>query len=531
MEGTGDKVSRTYTGSAGAVKRRFATLPSLGFPLYVLHILTAWLHPGVPLSDPGVGWHLATGRYVLEHRVVPAHDLFSWTAAGRREVNFYWLFDAASAGLVRIGGLPLFVAVCILVYAAIPYLLYRRMLRMGTGLVLALGWTFVAYVVLLSHALARPHIATYIFFLMLLDRLDRFDAGTYTARGLWWLPLLMLVWCNMHGGFLVGLLVTGLFAVVAVGRAVVSRTPAEIRRAVTLAALLAGMLAATLANPNGLDLLRSSVAYFSARSPAYFAEFQSPNFLGGDAGVRAFELLVQGLLVLLALGRTRLRATEWVVLAVLLHMALASVRQMNLFALAAAPILARETAPWLERFLPALQARSRRLGEIELARRPDRVWIPVLAAAVLIITTVGRAPFPRTLEGQNLTPGAAAFIAAHTDRFERMFNTDSLGGVLIWRFWPALRVFVDDRVLVYGDHFIMDDYLVVLSARSGWRAVLDRWRVTSAVVKADAPCAALLREAPEWTVAYEDEKNLIFFWRPAETTRWKEHAARNTDER
>src|SRR5262249_23423753 len=123
----------------------------------------------------------------------------------------------------------------------------------------------------------------------------------------------------------------------------------------------------------------------------------------------------------------------------------------------------------------------------------------------------GRAPFPRTLEGPQLSAGAAAYIAAHTGRFDRMFNTGNLGGALIWRFWPALRVFADDRGLVYGGHFLIDEYLVVVHGRIGWWAVLDRWRVPSAVVKADVPCAALLRQSPEWTVAFQDEQNVIFF--------------------
>jgi hypothetical protein len=489
-------------------------LPSFGFFLYLLHPITAVLHPTVPLSDPGTGWHLATGRYVLEHHVVPRHDMFSWTAAGQPDVSFYWLFDTVGAALVSVGGLPLFAMVCVLLYALIPLLLYRRMLRMGAGLALAAWWTFVAYVVLLSHALARPHLLTYLGVLVLLDRLDRYDAGRLPARALWWLPLGMVVWCNVHGGFLVGLLLTGVFAAVAAVRALGSREARDVGPAITLAALLVAMVIASCVNPNGPALLRAAVGYFSLRSPAYFSEFQSPNFLGGGAGVRAFELMVLALLMLLAQGRTRLRATEWTTLVVLLHMALTSVRHMNLFALAAAPILARELTGPLDRLVPGLQGRARHLAEIELARRSDHVWMPLVAATFLALSVTGRVPFPETLEGQNVTAGAADFIEAHADRFDRMFNTESLGGALIWRFWPRLRVFADDRVPVYGDRFVIDDYLAVLQARPGWREVLDRWRVTSAVVKTDAPCAAVLREAADWQVVYHDDLNVIFFRRP-----------------
>jgi hypothetical protein len=488
-------------------------LPSFGVLIFLMHPVAALLHPDIPLSDPGTGWHLATGRYVLDYGAVPAYDVFSWTAAGKPDVSFYWLFDVLGAALVRLGGLPLFTGVCVLAYGLLPLLLYRRMLRMGAALAMAVWWSGIAYVVLLSHALARPHIVTYLGFTILLDRLDRFDAGTLPGRALWWLPLLVMLWCNMHGGFLIGLLVTGLFAAVVSMRAVATRDASDRRRAVTLVCLVIAMVVASGVNPNGFRLLEAAIGYFSLRSPAYFTEFQSPDFLGGGASVRAFELLVIALVVWLATSGAKLRATEWLTLVVLLHMALASIRHMNLFALAAAPILARGLTPALDRAMPRLQERARRLATLEMRRRSDRLWIPAMMAVFVAFAWAGRTPFPRSLEGPHLSAGAADYIALHADRFDRMFNTESLGGALIWHFWPTVRVFADDRVPVYGDEFIIDEYLAVLRARPSWREVLERWDVTSAVVKKGAPCVTLLREARDWHVEYEDAQNAIFFRR------------------
>src|SRR2546422_11316852 len=137
---------------------------------------------------------------------------------------------------------------------------------MGAGLAPAFALTAVAYLVLTSHAIARPHIVTYVFFALVLERLDDFQNGRLPARALWWLPLLALVWANVHGGFVVGFVLGGVFAGVAALRAVVFRDAEERRRALVFAAVLAAMGLATLANPHGPTLHTAVQAYLSLRS-------------------------------------------------------------------------------------------------------------------------------------------------------------------------------------------------------------------------------------------------------------------------
>jgi hypothetical protein len=73
-----------------------------------------------------------------------------------------------------------------------------------------------------------------------------------------------------------------------------------------------------------------------------------------------------------------------------------------------------------------------------------------------------------------------------------------------------IKVFVDDRTVMYGEDFIMRDYLTVFLARPGWAAVLDRWGVTAAIVASSSNCAELLRVSPAWRLDYADDKTLIF---------------------
>jgi hypothetical protein len=128
----------------------------------------------------------------------------------------------------------------------------------------------------------------------------------------------------------------------------------------------------------------------------------------------------------------------------------------------------------------------------------------------MALAGVGVLPFPSTLDGIQLTRGAAAYIAARPEKFTRAFNTDDLGGPLIYRFWPELHVFVDDRTFLYGDDFLLKQYFPVLYGKKQWRDVLERFALTSAIVNVDTVCATLFRTLPDWRVVYEDDKNAIF---------------------
>ena len=112
--------------------------------VFLIHPIVALSRPVSVFQDPGIGWHLVTGRWILETRALPREDFFSFTALGRPWITYSWLFEAGGAALERFGGLPLFAAACVLVYALIPVLVFRRCLRLGAGLFPALFATVLA---------------------------------------------------------------------------------------------------------------------------------------------------------------------------------------------------------------------------------------------------------------------------------------------------------------------------------------------------------------------------------------------------
>lgn len=489
--------------------RRLCTL-HVSTILFLLAVAVTLTRAGYSLADPGTGWHLVTGRYMLETGSLLRRDPFSWTVEGHPWINFAWLFEVIGAWLERVGGLPLFGTVCLLVYALIPSVLYRTSVRSGAHPFAAILVVPVAYVVLLSHAMARPHIVTYLFFALVVARLVDVFSGRRDPRSLWWFPLLAALWANLHGGFMAGLAAVATVAGATALHWAFVRDAKDRRDLGVCLALLVAMSLATLATPYGVSLHTQAVEHLGMASTGYYAEFRSPDFHGGSTAVMYFEVLMLALFIVVAVGHVRFAWFEIALAVGTLHWALVSQRNMNLFVIVATPLVARGITPLVEAYLPRLAQRWRAKAQEQDRLATWRWHIPLASAVLVFLAVRGSLPFPTTLDDLRLSSGAARFIADRPAQFARMFNTDDLGGSLIYRFWPGLRVFMDDRTFVYGEDFVVNDYLTVFLGRRGWDAVLDRWRVSSAIVATSAPCAELLRASPSWKLEYGDEKNLIF---------------------
>src|SRR3989475_7459597 len=164
-----------------------------------------------PVTDPDFWWHITTGNWILTNHAVPRHDLYTFTVSNHRWITHEWLSEVILAALYAVGRLPLVSLVLGAVTAAGFLLVYlaidRRVNFVIAGLTLALG-------VAAANPIWGPRIQMITFALSALTYLwvKRFCEGR--GRALYLLPLVMLVWVNLHGGFVLGYAILGVALVV-----------------------------------------------------------------------------------------------------------------------------------------------------------------------------------------------------------------------------------------------------------------------------------------------------------------------------
>jgi len=163
------------------------------------------LGPRLMNMDGDLGRHLTIGNYILDELTVPTRDIFSHTMNGMHLTPHEWLAQVVFALSYRLGGLDGVVLLCGVLIAATFSIVYRQCYSRSRLLTISLGITILGAAAASVHWLARPHIFTMLFTVLWVGELEKWRQNKPWH---WWsLPLLMLIWVNFHGAFIVGIVI------------------------------------------------------------------------------------------------------------------------------------------------------------------------------------------------------------------------------------------------------------------------------------------------------------------------------------
>ncbi len=438
-------------------------------------------------TDPDYWWHARTGQFIAETGTIPRVDDYSFTVRGQPWVSHEWLSDLLIFHVAQLFGYVGVAALFGVVVLATIALVRLTCHHHGAGPVVAVftcGW---ALLLMQPSVNARPQMFTMLLLALFVWLLVRYQAGDH--RALWPLPLLMALWVNLHGGYLIGLVFLGL-ACGGVGLRWLldRRNPAPWALAATT--LLA--FGASLLTPHGLDALRYPLTYVGRENASlqFVAEWRSPDFHQA-----LFFPFAASLLLALALGlggRLGPTATFWGL--TVAFMGLQSVRHIPLYAIVATPLIAARLGAALAA-APAVRARTRELA---------RFGVGVLAVVLPLLLLAGNLAVSAERGWQvGRAPSAAGYPAAGVAYLrtattgERLFNEYRWGGYLIAELYPERRVFIDGRADPFGDALVTR-YRDTLLARPGWAQNLDAWQIDLILVDKEGPLALALRDATGW---------------------------------
>ena len=514
------------------IVRLMPSLTDLAFLLPLL-LLFGGLH-GVQtmLGDGDTGWHLRTGEWILANHQVPAQDMFSFTMAGKSWFAWEWLWDACFGKLFQYTGMGGVVLASVLLLCFTSMLLYRLVYRRCGNPLVSIVITGLAAAGASIHWLARPHLFTMFFLVVFLAILERVREGR-TAL-LWSLPVLTILWTNLHGGFMVGILIVGAFAGGELLRAALARESDErrssLRASVGYLAATAGCALASLVNPYGYHLHEHIVEYLSdPYQMKHIGEFLGTNFQAPGAIFLEIMLLL-GLGAAVWYGRRKQFAEVLLILG-FGHLSLVMIRNMPIYVLAAAPIVAAPLVAWLKAAAEGPLAGWLRMGfgtfvEIGEELIPmERKW-RVHVAPLLVVLLVGAAiasptagsKYKPEYDPEKYPEKAMAALSPSGERIlassQRIFTQDEWGDYLIYKSWSqGIKVFIDGRSDFYGGKF-GQDYVDAMNVKYTWQQTLDRYGVDTILLPTEASLAGALKESRRWRVTYDDGMAIVF--RPAE---------------
>jgi hypothetical protein len=454
--------------------------------------------------DSDLGRHLVIGKYILQQHEIPSSNIFSYTKSGESRPPYEWLAQTFFAFAYRFLGLDGVVLLTSLVIAGAFTLVYVEATRRSELPFTAIFLAILAAAAGSVHWLPRPHIFTFLFLAIWLERLERLRSAEKIP--LWQFPLIMVLWANLHGGFVFGLLAwVATFAGWVVDNWLNrDRATTEVGKKLLLIGALS--LIASCITPDGWGNWRALFGNSSVYILRQTIETMPPSI--HQPGMMPFFILLILSVILLGLGGFRLPIGHIFLAAGFAILSLLMARNIPLFAISVTPILAASTRRMLNQASIWVKIESR-LGEIEHTLR-GFVWpaVGILAAVILFSYHYIQTGSSFNQFDERVFPVAAVNWLQDHPQSGNMFNEFNWGGYLLQRLWPEQNVFIDSQTDFYGEA-LARDYNQILNAQNGWETKLIKYDIDWVIVESDASVAQALETEYHWQVLYQDDTSVI----------------------
>jgi len=450
------------TASIAIDHRPIATGNTKTFAIYVFLISFACLYyvsnAPVLLDHYDLGWHLAAGDLIREQGNIPFQDPWSFTSGGRQWYNLSWLWDVIASVLfqyTKFSGLVLFVVGCGAVIVG-----YLASICLSSGASAAAVCISVFSACLLYpcfaadpniYLAASPNMATMLFCVIFY--------GECLKRTRWLLlPLMMVLWVNLHGGFLFGFLVVGVFC----GAALLRRDWVDLK---IYGFAAAGCFIAILINPLGWHIYDGVAATLGHFVQGYITEwlsyFQNISLPASIPGISYILIFVALELRYRGSCPVEARLLSWL----FLFLGLYQFRYMSFFFIFSTVPLALH----LDRLLP------KQLDDLRVQR--SLLAAGIIGACCLPLTFMQKEPaleLPQMLSEQD-----ALYLQTHFPH-ARLLNNWNVGGFLIFFTRGAIPVFVDGRAATAYPDALLRDYFKLPELEineTAWDTVLEKYQI------------------------------------------------------
>ena len=456
-------------------------------------------------QDPDFWWHLRVGRWMVDNAKLPSVDLFTFTVPDHvwtdheylTEVLMWFIYSAAgTVGLAIVFGLVTWAGF---------WLIYRQVKRqpfviVGLGLALGAlaGWPIWG---------PRAQMITFALTCLELYWIHGYLSGR--SRALNFFPVVMAVWANLHGGWVIGFVWLGVALVAElIGWAWDRSNPAHRRHVRFLAIIGAASLVAVLATPHGFSLyLYPFQTQGSVAQQKLIVEWFSPDF--HQIYLRPFEAMVFIVIAGFALRRPSLYQFLLVISG--LGLAFQSVRHVALFVAAATPVMIAVYSDYWNELATSRGWKLRLPARTLFAAITGGVLVLVLGVTLLKIYSDVSPAVQQKLDASSYPIGAADWLAAHPEVGTRMYNQYGWGGYLAYRFYPDpnRRVFIFGEAELMGDP-LLNQYNSVQNLRPDWQSILDQYQVDYIIFNKGEALSNVLATQPEWKLAYQDDVAVIY---------------------
>jgi hypothetical protein len=475
-------------------------------------------------DDPGLGWHLKAGEYILENSALPKNDPLLAYPVARPWLLDQWLSDVLMASLYKVRGWSGLYNIGALLYLfTYLSLLHSGISRLtkGAGLAACVG-AFVAFKLGQIHFILRPVLFSFPLFAAVYLRLCRMDAefcrrGRFRVLKRDWLvfPLLFFVWANLHPTFVVGLclfpLAVGGWSLQCLLR---GKHFPKIWQVTALGALCGFV---TLINPYGFSLHETiiwlSKSEFCMKT---YQEWQSPSLLTIEGQYFITPLVLIGILAFIA--PKAVGTLSWfsaMSLAVFFYFGCSAIRMMPFWGIVSGVVIARVlneigSKSWLKE-LAVFRLLFPAFSSIDKRERSSWGGKPIIAVTLVAAITATILGKPLLYSGA-LGPSRQEFPYGAMPQLRKAAEAGVPVVVANHMAWASfinlfapktVKPIVDDRTRLLGDEYYAE-FFASMTANGSWKKFFQRMSVTHVLLPSQDPFVQYLATNCGLSVLYVD---------------------------
>lgn len=473
------------------------------FLFYALLLILGTLLSFRPATDPDFGWHYKYGEYFVKNNRLLKNNDFSYTMPDYKWANSYWLTQVIMYSIGNKYGLIALSLVFSAVLSSIALLILGRVVENKT----TLSAVFIIFLSIIGiyYLSVRPMIFSSIFLFVLLYVL------IYKNSYIKFLPIMFLIWANMHAGFTIGLFVFGIYVLEKIVTSKGAKTKLE------PAFFFVICLAATLINPYGISLWETLLKESNPLQFSHISEWvpfsyelenstELVNFVSISFILAFFfmSIIINGkrlgfwyLLVNLVLFTFSFRASYFLRVLV--------VSQIFGFA----SFVDKYYKEFSDGFKPKIITQAGKL-------KPIFHLFVILVIVELFLLNLKTALDPAFGDTKNSYPVEAIEYVKENELKGNMFNNYNWGGYLIWKL-PEYKTFIDGRMPSWrdGKEFVFHDYIDITKEPENhidlFKEYVQRYKIGWIIYPSKGNLIDYLKNNPDlgWNVVFENEASII----------------------
>ena len=483
--------------------------------LWVLVILSGFLFftSLIPLPPNDFWWHLKIGEVIFINHSIPTTNIFAFTLPANQPFYYgAWLAELLFFVLYRLGNLEIIIFFrTILIGISMWLITVEARRRSGSWRIAAVVIALLSLMIT-NNLLVRTQMWAWLPFTITYIVLKRYSEEKLSWHWLLLCPASMVFWVNVHGSYILGLILPAAFFVGESLRKLFRQSETLNWRQIGwmgCTGLLSGL--ALLFNPRFTGIIGYTINLLTnPPSQQLIQEWQSPT-PQGIANI-FFYISILIFIIVLAYSKYRLIITEIILVAGFLWLAWSGQRYIVWYGIITMPILAR-----LIKDLPIKTP----------SFIPQKNWLNLVLALVIFVPVIAvqpwfveRMPLPDTywqqvLRGSTAGPligietpvSAADYLKSHPGG--HLFNEMGYGSYLIWAI-PDQGDFVDPRVeLFHYDQWM--DYIHVNNG-TNYSEILTKYGVDRILLdkKLQPSLASVLIKDQQWKLEYDDQYSQLW---------------------